>query len=124
MPYLYYLNCESCGDHFSLELDYIGTIEAYIQDGRAQPQINQPTLIWDYLLYVCPNCKKQYKYTYRDVERRVREHFAVLSKKYEQYFSEVATYQETEESRRSGHFFSKVEPAIRKRIMGRYGAKD
>lgn len=123
MPYLNYLNCESCGDHFSLDLDYVGTLESYIQDGRQTAQMNQPTIIWDYLIYSCANCKKQYRYTYRDVERRVREHFSGLSRKYEQYFSEVEDYQATEEARRSGHFFAKVEPAIRKRIADLYKAK-
>lgn len=124
MPYLYYLHCESCGDHFSLDLDHTGTIESYILDGRAQAQINQPTIIWDYLIYSCANCKKQYKYTYRDVERRVREYFSSLSKKYEQYFSEMEKYQETEEARQSGDFFTKIEPEVKKRVMGIYKAKD
>jgi len=124
MPYLYYLNCESCGDHFSLDLDHVGTIESYILDGRAQAQINQPTIIWDYLVYSCSNCKRQYRYTYRDVEQRVREHFTKLSKKYEQYFNEMDQYQNTEEARRSGEFFAKVEPEVKKRIMGIYKAKD
>ena len=124
MPYLYYLHCETCGDKFSLDLDQIGTIESYIKDGRPQPQINQPVLIWDYLIYSCANCKKQYKYTYKDVERRVREYFSSLSKKYEQYFSEMEKHQGTEEARQSGDFFTKIEPEVKKRVMGIYKAKD
>lgn len=123
MPYLAYLNCERCGDHFSLDLDHVGTIESYIKDGRENPQLNQPVFIWDYLIYSCANCKQTYKYTYRDVEKRVREYFTGLSKKYEEYFSEVTKYQNTEEARRSGEFFVEVEPKVKKRIMDIYKAK-
>lgn len=123
MPYLYYLNCEKCGDHFSLDLDHVSTIESYILDGRGRPQLNQATFIWDYLIYSCANCKQTYKYTYRDVERRVREHFMSLSTRYAEYFSEIDKHQNNEEARRSGEFFVKVEPKVKKRIMDIYKAK-
>jgi hypothetical protein len=58
------------------------------------------------------------------VERRVREYFTSLSKKYEQYFSEMEKYQGTEEARHSGDFFTKIEPMVKKRIMDIYKAKD
>jgi len=34
MPYLHYLYCEKCGETATLDLDFIGTVEAYHKDGR------------------------------------------------------------------------------------------
>ena len=123
MPYLTYLRCENCGDHFSLDVDMIATIESYRKDGRPSPQIVQATLIWDYMIYSCNHCKTQFKYTYQDVERRVREYFSRKAKKYEEYFKELTKYQENEQARRSGQFFVELDTAVKKRIESIYSAK-
>jgi len=94
MPYASYLYCEDCGDLQDLDIDYAGTISAYIKDGKKPAAINPPTLIWDYLIYNCPRCHAQFKYTYRDVEARVREHFVRLSDKYRKYFDDRGIYDE------------------------------
>lgn len=89
MPYLEYLFCEHCGDYARLEIDPAATIDAYREEGREKVAIVQPTLIWDYLVYTCGICGKTYKYTYRDVERRVREYFSSFSQEFKEYFDEV-----------------------------------
>ncbi len=86
MPYLEYLFCEHCGNYARLDINMEATIEAYRADGRKQVAIIQPTLIWDYLIYSCGICRNQYKYTYRDVEFRVREYFSSLSEEFKDYF--------------------------------------
>lgn len=89
MPYLEYLFCEQCGDYARLDIDPSATIESYSKDGRENVSIVQPTLVWDYLIYSCGICGHKYKYTYRDVERRVREYFSSLSTEFKDYFDEV-----------------------------------
>jgi len=91
MPYLEYLFCERCGDYAKLDIDPGATIEAYRKDGRENVAIVQPTLLWDYLIYSCGICGNKYKYTYRTVERRVREYFSSLSQEYKDYFDAVIT---------------------------------
>lgn len=97
MPYLNYLYCEKCGEATSLDLDFLGTIEAYKKEGKKDVFINQQTIIWDYLVYVCWRCNSKYKYTYRDVERRVREYFCTLSERHKKYFEELGIQWELEE---------------------------
>ncbi len=92
MPYLSYLFCEHCGPRNEIDIDYEGTINAYINDGKSPATINPPTLVWDYLLYYCPKCQARFKYTYRDVESRVREYFVELADKYKQYFDDREIY--------------------------------
>ncbi len=92
MPYISYLFCENCGPANGLDIDYQGTINAYITEGRRSPGINPPTLIWDYLIYQCPSCQASFKYTYRDVESRVREYFVGLSDKHRKYFDDREIY--------------------------------
>jgi len=70
-------------------LDPAATLDAYGQDRREQTFINPVTLIWDYLIYTCTICGRRYKYTYKDVERRVREYFSSLSKEYKDHFEEM-----------------------------------
>jgi hypothetical protein len=89
MPYLEYLFCEHCGNYAKLDLDPAATIEAYRKEGREQITIIQPTLIWDYLMYSCGICGNTYKYTYRDVEKRVRTYFSSLSLEFKDYFDKV-----------------------------------
>ncbi len=89
MPYLEYLFCERCGDYAKLDIDPSSTIEAYRQEGREKVAIIQPTLIWDYLMYSCGICGNTYKYTYRDVERKVREYFSSFSEEFKEYFDNV-----------------------------------
>jgi len=91
MPYLEYLFCERCGDYAKLDIDPEATIEAYRKEGRENVAIVQPTLLWDYLIYSCGICGNKYKYTYRTVERRVREYFSSLSQEFKDYFDEVIT---------------------------------
>ena len=66
MPYLNYLFCEECRGANNLDLDFFATLEAYKEEGRKSVFINEKTIIWDYLIYVCYNCKTKYRYTYKD----------------------------------------------------------
>lgn len=97
MPYLNYLYCEKCGEGTSLDLDSMGTIEAYQKEGRKSAFVNDKTIIWDYIVYVCWQCNSKYKYTYRDVERRVREYFYTVSDKHKEYFENLGEQWELEE---------------------------
>jgi transcription elongation factor Elf1 len=89
MPYLEYLFCEHCGDYARLEIDPGATIEAYNGEGRKSSFINQATIVWDYLIYTCGICGRSYKYTYRDVERRVREYFSSFSDEFQEYLDKT-----------------------------------
>ena len=98
MPYLEYLFCEHCGDYAKLDIDMAATINAYREDGREKVAIVQPTLIWDYMVYSCGICGKKHKYTYRDVERRVREYFSSFSQEFKEYFDGVVANAEGEDA--------------------------
>lgn len=89
MPYLEYLFCEHCGNYANLDLDWGATIDAYNADGRKSSFINQATIIWDYLVYTCGICGRSYRYTYRDVERRVREYFSSFSTEFKEYLDKT-----------------------------------
>ena len=89
MPYLEFLFCQECGNHANLDLDPAATLDAYGRDRREQTFINPATIIWDYLIYTCTICGRRYKYTYQDVERRVREYFSSLSDEYKDHFEEM-----------------------------------
>ncbi len=91
MPYLEYLFCEHCGNYARLDIDSVATLEAYREEGRKQIAIVQPTLIWDYLIYSCGICEKKYRYTYRDVELKVREYFSSFSTEFKEYLDAVIT---------------------------------
>lgn len=82
MPYLQHLYCEQCGEPHRLDIDSETTIRSYIDEGRKSAFINQATLVWDYLIYRCSNCKEIFVYSYKDVERRVREYLSSLSKEH------------------------------------------
>lgn len=86
MPYLTYLYCEKCGEFFNLDLDFIETIKSYREEGRKDTFIDDQTIIWDYLIYNCQMCHSKYKYTYRDVEKKVREYICTLSDQKKEYF--------------------------------------
>ena len=129
MPYIEYLFCEHCGDYARLEIDPSSTIEAYREEGREQVAIIQPTLIWDYLIYTCGICGRKYKYTYRDVERRVREYFSSFSQEFKEYFDGVVVKAEEEDAaplspeespapRRDAHY-----QQVAGRVRERYTAK-
>jgi hypothetical protein len=122
MPYLAYLFCEKCGEGFSLDIDFGGTLEAYQKEGRKSTFVNQRTMLWDYIIYYCYRCEARYKYTYKDVERRVREYFCSLSEKHREYFEDLAERQRLEEQRLEG----KQKPTSRTltRIESRYTHKD
>jgi hypothetical protein len=94
MPYLEYLFCENCGNHARLDIDPSATLEAYSEEGRKNPAIHQPTFIWDYLIYSCNICQGKFKYTYRDVESRVRSYFSSLSLEYKEYFDNLISTKE------------------------------
>lgn len=123
MPYLQYLFCEKCGEGHQLDLDYIGTLEAYAQEGRVPAIINTPTLVWDYLIYSCGSCATSFKYTIRDVERRVREHLSAISAKYKDYLDELTEYNADEARRKSGEFFINRDRELRQRLTSIYGTK-
>lgn len=89
MPYLEYLFCEQCGDYARLDINQKATIDAYNAEGRKSSFINQATLIWDYLIYTCGICGSDYKYTFRDVERRVREYLSSFSNEFKEYFDKI-----------------------------------
>jgi len=90
MPYLEFLFCEHCGNHANLDLDPAATLDAYSAERREKVFINPATIIWDYLFYTCTICGRKYKYTYKDVERRVRAYFCSLSEEFKEYFDGVA----------------------------------
>ena len=127
MPYLNYLYCEKCGENSSLDLDFVGTVSAYKEEGRKSAFINQKTIIWDYLVYTCWKCNSKYKYTYRDVERRVREYFCTLSEKHKEHFEELGRKWKSEEEQlkiqeKSNEANPKPDPAIR--VRDRYTHKN
>ena len=124
MPYMQYLFCERCGQGANLDIDYHGTIEAYIADGRTNPNLNSATMVWDYLIYRCGNCGTRYKYTYRAVEESVRKHLSSVSRKFEAYLAELVEYNDNEEARKSGRFFSSIDPELRKRLQRTYAKND
>ena len=100
MPYLEYLFCEKCGDYARLDINPNATIDAYNKEGRKSSFINQATLVWDYLIYTCGVCGTDYKYTYRDVEMRVRKYFSSFSEEFKTYLDKVIEKKEAEISLR------------------------
>ena len=90
MPYLEFLFCEKC-QNAPMDIDYRKTIESYCIDGRRQEDafINPAMLVWDYLIYTCTYCGESNKYTFRDVERRVRERLSQHSEEFREYFEKV-----------------------------------
>lgn len=97
MPYLEYLFCERCGNHAHLDLDPGATVTAYRKDGRETTSIHQQTMIWDYMIYTCGICGNQFRYTYRDVELRVRSYFSAVSLEFKEYFDKVIEEHESRE---------------------------
>jgi hypothetical protein len=97
MPYLEYLFCEKCGNYARLDIDPGETISAYRKEGRESTSIHQQTMIWDYMIYSCDRCSSHFRYTYKDVERRVREYFFSLSQEFREYFDKVIEQHEYRE---------------------------
>lgn len=124
MPYMQYLFCERCGQGANLDLDFHGTIEAYLEDGRSNPSINPATMVWDYMIYRCTNCGTRFKYTYREVESSVRAYLSSISLKFKAYLEELDEYNSTEEARKSGQFFATIDPDLRKRLQRTYAKSD
>jgi len=122
MPYLTYLFCEECGNDTNLDIDLFGTLEAYKKEGRKSAFINQYTVIWDYLIYVCHRCKKQYRYTYKEVERRVREYFCAISEKHEEIFEALSKKQQLEDQRIESR--QKASQVALTRVKERYTHKE
>lgn len=120
MPYLEHLYCDSCGHPFNLDVDYEATLGAYQKDKRPNPAVNSATIIWDYMIYSCSKCKKEYKFTFRDVEKRVREFLGTLGAKYDSYMEELIAYNSSEEARRDGNFFKSKDQEVKRRISDRY----
>ncbi|KKL05521.1 hypothetical protein LCGC14_2605190 [marine sediment metagenome] len=89
MPYLEFIKCEECGQ--DMDIDYGATIRAYYDEGRPDKDnfINPCTIIWDYLVYSCYNCGAAHKYTFRDVELRVRKYFSMMSAKHLEIFEKL-----------------------------------
>ena len=120
MPYINYLFCEECGFPANLDIDQVGTVQSYINEGRKGAHLENSELIWDYLLYRCPFCGKTYKYTYIDVERRVREHLSSLSVAQAEQLEEVARVQSGQQERLSGQYFVERSERISKRLRDMY----
>jgi hypothetical protein len=105
-----------------VDIDYQGTINEYIKDGKKPAAINPPTLVWDYLIYYCPRCQARFKYTYRDVEYRVRQYFMELSDKYREYFEAKEEYDIDEDREISRN--TQISPPTASRIERLYSKKD
>jgi ssDNA-binding Zn-finger/Zn-ribbon topoisomerase 1 len=89
VPYLEFLKCEKCGH--DMDIDHGATIRAYYEEGRPDKEnfLNPATIIWDYLVYACYNCGTACKYTFRDIELKVREYFSVMSQKHLEIFEKL-----------------------------------
>lgn len=90
MPYLQYVFCDEC-KKAPLDVDYKATIEAYYLEGRSEKNtfVNPATIVWDYLVYRCTYCGKTKKYTFRDIELKVRKYFSELGSEYKEYFDKL-----------------------------------
>ncbi|MBD3260712.1 MAG: hypothetical protein GF334_03410 [Candidatus Altiarchaeales archaeon] len=74
-----------------MDIDEEATLRSYIEDGRRSKDvfINPATLVWDYLVYRCTICGRSSKYKFRDIEKKVREHFSSLGEEYRDYFENL-----------------------------------
>lgn len=117
MPYTEFLFCESCGPTANLDIDHVGTITQYIREGRNDNFINPGTLIWDYLIYFCPVCAQRYKYTYKDVERRVREYFSEKSAEHKLIFDNYIKWHHSNGPVEENPW---IKPTTPERIKNRY----
>lgn len=120
MPYVTYLFCEICGPPANLDIDYISTINSYVEDGRPTTTLDDRTIIWDYLFYRCHVCGSVYKYTFMDVEESVRKFLASKSDVHREYINALAEAHPDQETRLSGDFFSKEGAVLRKRLTEMY----
>ena len=89
MPYLQFLKCEKCGQ--DMDIDHGATIREYYAEGRPEKDvfINPCTVVWDYLVYACYSCGAQHKYTFRDIELQVREHFSERTEQLREIFDNL-----------------------------------
>jgi transcription elongation factor Elf1 len=129
MPYLEYVFCDQCGNHANLDIDPVATIEAYRAEGRENVALVQQTLVWDYLMYSCGICGNTYKYTYRDVERKVRTYFSSLSEEFKEYFDTVIEQASEKEDplptepTQPQEKFAERRSRVSERVRDRYTAK-
>ncbi len=124
MPYIEYLFCEHCGDYARLDIDSEATITAYREEGRKKVAIIQPTLVWDYLVYSCGICGSKYRYTYRDVELRVRKYFSSISEEFKDYFdTAIKAHEDREENLPAESRIPERRFRIAERVKDRYTAK-
>lgn len=71
---MFSINCDDCDN--SLMFDYDNTVDNYTKevDYKTQPlDFIMEKVLANYLLYVCSSCDKKYKYTYKELERKLRE---------------------------------------------------
>ncbi len=89
MPYLEFVKCDTCGEN--LDVDHGATIRAYHEDGKRDVDnfINPATIVWGYLVYTCHICRTFERLTFRDIERKVREHFSEQSEELRSYFDQL-----------------------------------
>ena len=120
MPYLGYAFCESCGKPCNLDIDEGNTISAYIKEGREKAFLNPANVVWDYLVYSCPCCKRKFKYTYKDIESLVRNYFFSLAKDYKKYFEDL---EEAGDVTTLEALKRKVTSNVAKRVDERYSRK-
>lgn len=120
MPYVNYLFCEKCGPPAKLDIDSMETLGEYIADGRKGAYIDDRVLIWDYLIYRCNICRSAFRYTYIDVERRVREYFSTLAQAQREYVEKVAEMQADHAARKTGAGFIDWQQKTRDRLKEMY----
>jgi DNA-directed RNA polymerase subunit RPC12/RpoP len=124
MPYLEFVKCEKCGR--SMDIDHGATINAYHQEGRPEKDvfINPATIVWDYLIYACYTCGTQHKYTFRDIERLVREFFSSQSEKMRDIFHKLDIIDYDEMGRVIVPTKKTYREATAKRLREAYTAKE
>jgi hypothetical protein len=64
---------------------------SYHKEGRKEKDnfINPATIVWDYLMYRCYRCGSLEKYTFRDIERKVREHLSSVSDRFKEHIDSL-----------------------------------
>jgi hypothetical protein len=76
---MFSVKCDKCGG--TLLLDDAATMENYLKDDVVYRLFDDGVLdesvIQDYLIYVCEDCREIYKFNYRDWESRFRREIAL-----------------------------------------------
>lgn len=71
---MYEIKCDDCD--YNLVFDYGSTLDSCLKDLdylRDSKEFIQDKWLSNYLVYRCVNCRKKFKYTFKEVERKVRE---------------------------------------------------